>query len=276
MATKNLEMIAGAFETKEVDLDSRTFEGDLSTSHLDLGDGFVRDIVWPGAFKRSIDHFEAASDPYIPLLDSHDRYSVLSVLGKLLSMREVLTGETLSYELENGELNVPEMKLRTRWLVDEGADGDRILARLKAGSLRNMSMGYRPEQYDFATLASGERLRNLRVVQLKEGSLVVFGMNPQAGVDLSTVKTFLDSFEEGQAKDRTPSEYAELEGLQKRIGALLAARGTSESPTGSGPAPDLSTREEAERLLRKIDRLNAEDLATRVAARLGSAPGTLH
>lgn len=276
MATKDLQMIPGRFEVKNTDPGERTFEGFLSTSHLDLGDGWMRDIVWPGAFKRTKDHFDAASDPYIPLLDSHDRFSIFSTLGYLLDLEENLTGRTLTYELEDGEeLNVPEMKLWTRWKVDEGDDGDRALARLRSGSARNMSMGYRPEQYDFATLASGERLRNLRVVALKEGSLVVFGMNPNANVDLSTVKKFLDSFEE--AKDHTPSEYAELEGLYSRIGALLSTRKGDGPDEPEGPAADRDADpEEVRRVLRKIERLKAEDLATRVAARLGSAPGTIH
>lgn len=276
MTTQAMEMLAGRLEIKATDVEKRTFEGDLSTSHLDLGDGFVRDIVWPGAFKRTLDHFRANPNPYIPLLDSHDRYSVYSVLGTMVDGQEVLTGNTLAYALDDGdELNVPEMKLRTRWLVDEGEDGDKVLDRLKAGSVRNMSMGYRPEQYDFATLASGERLRNLRVVALKEGSLVVFGMNPNAGVDLSTVKRFLDSFEE--AKDHAPSEYAELEGLYARIGALLAVRKGDGPTEPEGPAADREADpERVKEILFRIRRLQAEDLATRVAARTGSAPGTFH
>lgn len=272
MATKDLQMIPGRFEIKAIDPEEREFEGDLSTSHLDLGDGWVRDIVWPGAFKRTKDHFDQATDPYIPLLDSHDRFSIFSVLGHLLEMEENLTGRTLEYELEDDEiLAVPEMKLWTRWKVIEGEDGDRVLNRLRPGSARNMSMGYRPVKFDFANLASGERLRNLREVKLKEGSLVVFGMNPEASVDLSTVKTFLDSFE--GAKDHSGSEIAELRTLYSRIGSLLTSFEKADGPEEE-EGPDA---ERIQGILDRITRLKAEDLATRIdAARLGSAPGTLH
>lgn len=276
MAIKDMEMITGRFEIKSADREKREFEGDLSTSHLDLGDGFMRDIVWPGGFKRTLDHFAQSEDPYVPLLDSHDRFSILSVLGHMMEAEEVLTGDTLTYALEGGDqLRVPEMKLRTRWKVIEGDDGGRVLDRLRPGSVRNMSMGYRPINFEFATLESGERLRILKEVKLREGSLVVFGMNPEAQVDLSSVKGLLASLAEMQ--DPSPSELADLERLKARVDSLLTSGKDPDPPASEGPDP-----ERVAAILSEIDRLKAEGLATRIdltlrdAARLGSAPGTIH
>ena len=279
MKTRNEEKmrtLVGDFEVKTVDRKARTFEGDLSTSHLDLGDYWQRDIVWPGAFKRTIDHFRSASDPYIPLLDSHDTYSIFSVFGHATELEERLTGEMLEYELADDDpgkadgptLRVPEMVLRTKWQVIDGEDGDRVFDRLRPGSVRKMSMGYRPIEYDFATLASGETLRNLREVALREGSLVVFGMNPEAEVDLTTVKRLLSSFEAG--KEVTDADRVELVRVYERLGALLAPA----SDPSSSPADDTDAEEEPkgladdelDRIRGRVRKVLAGRLSTRISA----------
>lgn len=253
---KKLSMMVGDFEVKAIDRKARTFEGDLSTSHLDLGNGWEQDIVWPGAFKNTIDHFRNADDPYIPLLDSHDTWSIFSVFGHALELEENLTGETLSYDLEDGEkLVVPEMNLRTKWSVIDGADGDRVLDRLRPGSVRKMSMGYRPKEWDQQTLATGGTVRNLREVALREGSLVVFGMNPEAEVDLGTVKTFLTKFR----KELSDSEREELLRVHDQLGALLKETAKVE--------PKEAASDEVRAVLgNRIQKLLADSLVTRISA----------
>lgn len=194
--------LPGSFEIKAASREERTFEGSLSTSHLDLGDFFARDIVWPGAFRRTIDHFKAARDPYVPLLDSHSPYSIFNTLGHLLDAEEKLTGGTLVYTMAAGrKLEVPEMQLWTKWQVVDGVDGDRVLDRLRPGSIRKMSMGYHAVQSSSDELENGTPVRLLREVELEEGSLVVFAMNPEAQVDLATVKAVQDAMAGHQLTD---------------------------------------------------------------------------
>lgn len=258
--TKEMKLISGRFEVKSVDEEKRTFEGDLSTSHMDLGDGYARDIVMPGGFKRTLDHFNTSVDPYIPLLDSHDRWSVLSILGHMTAGEEILTGQVLEYEMEGDEvLRIPEMKLRTSWTVIDGNDGDRVLDRLRPGSARNMSMGYRTVEWRMMTLATGEPLRLLDEVMLREGSLVVFGMNPEAQVDIGTVKALMD-LKEVKEEDRQT-----LIDLQARLNALLKPGSEKEPP--EGPAKTANVEE----LLSKIGQLRADRLSTRIR-RLGGHP----
>lgn len=271
----DVRMMVGQFEVKALDRKERTFEGDLSTSHLDLGDGFAKDIVHPGAFQRTKAFFDNAEDPYIPLLDSHDQWSILNVFGHLTDMEEKLTGKTLTHTLEGGKVvSVPEMVLKTNWQVIDGDDGARIMDRLRPGSVRKMSMGYRPVEWDMATLEDGTRLRNLKEVMLREGSLVVFGMNPEAEVDLATVKAFLAS-EEG--KDLTDAQRGEMLRVHQAIGKLLGVRPAIE---GEGPDdqhgqpkeadPDLVAKIADGILALQADRLSNRIKSVRRSSLLGS------
>lgn len=220
MTTKTEFMVA-EFEIATKDEKERTFSGTLSTSHLDLGDGWgTRDIVHPGAFKRTMGHFRKAKDPYIPLVDSHRYSSILNVFGHLLDAEEEKTGKVLTYELEGGKvLKVDEMRFKTDWQIIDGPDGDRVLDRLRPGSVRKMSMGYRSISEDFARLKDGGQVRNLREVQLREGSLVIFPMNPETDVDRATVKLEVEALLE--KAELTDEERSELSDLHNRLGALL-------------------------------------------------------
>jgi phage head maturation protease len=200
--------LVGSFELKSVDASKRTFEGALSTSHIDLGyAGAHRDIVHPGAFKRSLDHFKSAKDPYIPLLDTHNQTSVMHAYGHMLDGEERLTGATLRYEKSDGGIHeVPEMTLDTQWQVIDGADGERLLDRLRSKAVRKMSMGYEDKRSDYTSLKQYGKTRNLREVALGEGSLVIAPMNPAAGVNLASVKSLLDAARDGSLTDEQKDE----------------------------------------------------------------------
>lgn len=267
---EKMRTLVGDFEVKSLDRKERTFEGDLSTSHLDLGNGWEKDIVWPGAFKRTIQHFEEAADPYIPLLDSHDTFSIFSVFGHATELEEKLTGESLVYELEDDEkLSVPEMLLRTKWDVIDGADGDRVLDRLRPGSVRKMSMGYRTIESDNQTLKNGETLRNLREVALREGSLVVFGMNPEAEVDLGTVKGFLEQFK----NELSQAERGELARVYEKLGALLDDEADLKEEVED--EVDGLASDELVRIQNRIQKVLSDSLVTRIAAVRRSSESSL-
>jgi hypothetical protein len=233
-AGSKLARLVGSFEIKAKDTQSRTFSGALSTSHLDLGDGFRRDIVWPGAFKAWLDELAAESDPYTPLLDSHNGFSILNVYGHMLDAEEVLTGKTLTYDIAKGggKLKVPEMLLSANWQVIDGPDGDRVLDRLRPGSVRKMSMGYERLEADEIELVEGPA-RNLRKVYVHEGSLVVFAMQPNALIDRGSVK--MVQLLEKDPEELSEDERKDLRRLATRIGSILRPK-SGEPPAAPAAA----------------------------------------
>lgn len=227
------DWLNGSFELKAQDAGARTFEGALSTSHIDRGDLRFRDIVHPGAFKRTIQAFKTDKDSYVPLLDTHADDSVMHSYGHLLDAEERLTGKTLRYDRADGGVHeVPEMILDTKWQVIDGIDGERLLDRLRSGSVRKMSMGYAPNRVDYVELKTYGKTRNLREIGLREGSLVLFPMNPTAAVNTASVKSLIDAARAGTLTDED----------RETLRALLIAppAPTDESPadTQKGLAPD--------------------------------------
>lgn len=211
MKTRTKQFMVGDFEIKAKDDAARTFRGVLSTSHLDRGDGLARDIVWPDAFKRTLGIFRTAPNPYIPLIDSHNYGSFLNIYGHMTAGEEILTGRTNQYELKGGgTLEVPEMLLETEWRVIGGEDGNKLFDRMGPGSVRKMSMGYRTIERDFAELADGTPVRNLREVALDEGSLVVFAMQDNAEADPGSIKALLDAARDGTLTDEQKQELRAL------------------------------------------------------------------
>jgi HK97 family phage prohead protease len=252
----------GSFEIKAKDEGARTFEGALSTSHLDLGSSVMgfRDIVHPGAFKRTLEHFKSAKDPYIPLLDSHSRESVMNVFGHLVDGEERLTGAALKYARDDGGMHeVPEMVLNTKWQVIDGIDGERLLDRMRPGSVRKMSMGYEPKRSDYVHLKEYGRARNLREVAITEGSLVVFPMNTAANVNTASVKSLFDALRAGTLSDEDSAALLALPDEAKAaLRALLdaAPAPVDEPPAGTpkGLAPDAPDRIALSAMLRDLRR----------------------
>lgn len=204
----------GHLEIKAIDDKARTFEGLASTWDLDLG----MDVIHPGAFADTIKEWKR-SGKTMPLLDSHNYGSVLSVVGKLVDAKETKAG------------------LWTKWEVIGGDDGDKILERLRAGVIDSMSIGYVPKAFDFSEEEDddgpGMLVRNLRKVELKEVSLVVFPMNPNAVINLGTVKSLT------AARALEPAERATLETLHTELGRLLSAPPAGPpSPKGSPNEPE--------------------------------------
>ena len=186
------------FETKSIDREARTFEGYVSTWDVDLGG----DVIRPGAFKRTLDHWQQ-SGRAIPLIDSHDAFStVLSAVGKLVQGEEDRKG------------------LYTKWEIVEDDHADRYLKRIEAGVVDRMSIGYnvvRESAPNEAEEAKGAR-RALDEIALKEGSLVLFPMNENAAIDTTSVKALLQI---AQDRDLTDAEVAQLAELRDHITKAL-------------------------------------------------------
>ena len=227
--------ITTRFEVKELDAEARTFEGLASTWDRDLGD----DVIHPGAFKRTLSHWRQ-SKRALPLLDQHNYHTVRSVVGKLLDARETDEG------------------LWTKWQVIDGPDGDEILRRLKGGYVDGLSIGYRPVKYDFEESddARWGEIRHLREVELKEVSVVIWGMNPNALVDTDSVKALIQAARDGRLTDEPKDERRAL--LDDSPAPDAPDTGTPDPEEPKGLAP-----EEQAALRAKILRLKLRRLATR-------------
>jgi HK97 family phage prohead protease len=170
------------FEVKGLDVEARTFEGLASTWDRDMGD----DVIHRGAFKDWLGEWEKGGK-VLPLVDQHNYGSVRSVIGKLMEARETKDG------------------LLTKWQVIEGADGDEILTRLKGGYIDALSIGYEPVEFDFTkddTARFGE-IRHIRKLSLMETSLVLWPMNPNARIDLDSVKSACGTMEADELRKLT-------------------------------------------------------------------------
>lgn len=167
MSTETKQLLVSRLEVKQLDEEARTFEGLASTWDLDLGN----DVIKRGAFRETIKEWKE-SGRVLPLLDSHNWFSVRDAVGKLLEAKETEDG------------------LWTRWKIVPGQDGDEILARLRPDEdsgpfVDSMSIGYVPVEW---AMDEETGIRTLKKVDLHEVSLVLFPMNPEARIDSATVK----------------------------------------------------------------------------------------
>lgn len=208
------------FETKEVDAEKRTFKGLASTWNEDLGG----DIIEKGAFKKTLRDWKA-SGRVMPLIDQHNYGSIRSVVGKMLSASETDAGLEVTFE------------------VIDGVDGDEALRRIKGGFVDGLSIGYEAVIWEIDTNEDQYR-RRVKEINLWEVSLVIWGMNPEALIDPSTVKAML-------AHIPNPKD---LRALASHIGSLLRQKNdppaadpaADDQPADDEPEPPVATPDEAD------------------------------
>lgn len=227
---------AAAFEVKASDTETRTFEGLASTWDEDLGG----DIIHPGAFTRTIDHWKAAGGRrVIPLVDNHayklkSNPSFRDIVGKMVDAREEKAG------------------LWTRYSVARTPAGDDLLALAKDGMVTGLSIGYQ-------AVAGGTEMkagkRHLKEVKLGEVSPVIFPMNEGARIDALSVKSLTAKLRDGELSDEEVQE----------LRALLDGREAK-----AAPAPALAP-ERVDALIARIDALKTRRLATRLHDVLGGS-----
>ena len=200
-----------SFAIKAVDQKARKFSGLASTWEKDLGN----DVIHKGAFSKTLTDWRKSSKKTIPLLDSHDRFSVDAVLGKMVDASETAHGLETEFEMR---------------------DTERAMEALKAvedGFISGLSIGYEPVEFKYEKPDGGsmfDTIRHLTEVKLREVSLVVFPMNEGARVDPSSVKSLIDAAKAGQL---TQDQWAELLALHK-----AATTQAPEPDAPKGLAPD--------------------------------------
>lgn len=136
--------------------------------NLDLGN----DIIHPGAFAKTF----VERGHKVKLLDDHNTDSILRVLGKPLSFRE-LTADELPTDLlkefpeaTGGAWAQVQFNMKTQ-------AGHDAFQHFRAGDIDEWSFGYDALDKDFSEIDNVE-IRNLRTIKLYEISPVIWGMNP--------------------------------------------------------------------------------------------------
>jgi HK97 family phage prohead protease len=183
-----LEVKAGSVNEAE-----RTFQGLASTWALDLGG----DVIHPGAYARTLGLWKS-SGRVVPLIDMHGYDSVCRVVGKMIAAEETADGLMCTFQL----LGAGDQFADAAWL------------RVKGGYVTGLSIGYRAIKYAYeqpeGTTMSWDRIRNLYEVELREVSLVIFGMNEGAVIDTASAKALLDAAREGTLTDEQKAELRAL------------------------------------------------------------------
>jgi HK97 family phage prohead protease len=135
------------------------------------------DVVHSGAFTKTLQE----RGDRIRVLDSHQRYSILNVLGKPLSLKEIPRDKLPAEVLEKYPEATGGLWAQTQFLLNT-PEGNGAFLRIKAEAVDEFSFGYDTLDEDFTDDEKGHQVRNLRTLRLWEYSPVIFGMNPATTV----------------------------------------------------------------------------------------------
>ena len=169
------------------------------------------DISHPGSFAKTL----TERGGKVKVLDRHQTDSIMRVIGKPVSIKEVDKEGLPQVVLDRWPEATGGVKAKTQFLM-ETPEGAGAFARIKAGAVDEFSYGFDALDFDESTEAKdGEEVlaRNLRQVRLWEYSPVIWGMNP-ATLTMSA-KTQDD---DGEDKDgEEPSEEKPVETTENYI-----------------------------------------------------------
>ncbi len=161
-----------AFGTKITDLDQGVVEH-IFAVFGNIDDG--KDIAHPGSFTKTL----AERGAKVRVLDNHNADSIMSVIGKPLSIREISREELPTDLLQRFPDASGGVQARTQFLLDT-PEGKGAFERIKAGAVDEWSFGYDALDVDFSKATRDGKeftVRNLRTVKLYEYSPVLWGMN---------------------------------------------------------------------------------------------------
>lgn len=234
-----------------VDLEGHTFSGLAATYDQDLGG----DVILPGAFKRTLANWRKAKRK-VPFVDSHNVWgTVTSVVGQMDKGEE--TDEGLQADFS---------------MIADDERSDAVFKRIELGVADGLSIGYQAVQVKYPDTEEERQqgiYRYLKEVKLREISVVLFPMNPQARIDLTTAKMLLVHAGE---RDLETDEVKELIALHAQITDVLKGEGAE----GFAP-PEKVLADPAKTidLVSRIDGLMHTGLATRIDAAQHSGSAVL-
>ena len=200
----------------------------------DLGN----DVIHPGAFTKTLNE----RGRKVRVLDLHKTDSIMRVLGKPVTLREIGVAELPQQVKERfptangGLLVVTQFNLKT-------VEGLGAFERIKAGDIDEWSFGYDAVNPDYSKM-DGVTVRNLREVKLYEYSPVIFGMNPApTTLGAKAAKPWNVFFEDGKYRvykiDADGAKVGDLLGehdTDAEAQAQLAALYANEGKGASGAA----------------------------------------
>lgn len=155
------------FAIKSVDPTARTFEGMAAAYTLDLGG----DIIEPGAFAKTLAYWSDKGFA-IPLINQHSYFNgIHDVLGSMIEAEERPEGLWGKFE------------------VDDGEDGQKLMRHIEKKRLGGLSIGYQVPAGGADVDQNG--IRHLKEILLREVSAVIWPMNTDATIDISSIKSLL-------------------------------------------------------------------------------------
>lgn len=233
-----LKSLEAPFSLKAVDEGARTFKGLSSTWDEDLGG----DIVHPGAFARTIDHFKS-SGRVITLTDGHPQGEGIAgqratrVIGKVIDAAETKAGVETQFQM-----------------VPDDPMAEAALRRIKGGFVTDLSIVYKSVK---AEREKGTGRRHIHELKWNGVGLVLQGMNPRAQADPFSVKSLVEALHADSLTDEQKAALMALPAeLKSQLRALLddppAPADQPPAGTPTGLAPDDPRRIELAARLRGL------------------------
>jgi HK97 family phage prohead protease len=198
--------------------DQRQFTGLASTWDLDEGG----DMILPGAYKATLAEWQQ-SGRTMPLINQHNYHDARHAIGKMIAAEETTEGLVATFQV----VNSPE--------------GDEFLARIKDGIIDGLSIGYSARKWRPPTDAEKTLgvQRVLEEIDLREVSLVIWGMNPNALIDTASVKSLAQTLTQLRRDTLSDDDRKTLRQIASTCGALLRPADASPSPeAGAAGAAD--------------------------------------
>lgn len=183
---------------------------------------YTQDIIKAGAFRKTINE----TGLKVKVLDAHNSYSVLDIIGKPLEIREVSRKELPDEITDEYPDATGGVYTKTQFLMDT-PEGAGAYKRMKAGVIDEWSFGFQAVKYRYDKLdkegepdaEDGRTVRILEEIKLFEYSPVLWGANPAT----TTIS----------AKDETDEPEITLETIHTEIKEIREA--VSELKAGTLP-----------------------------------------
>lgn len=153
------------------------------TGNIDHG----KDRIMPGAFTKTIKE----GVPSLLVLDQHNTDSIFSTLGVCIGLKEITRAE-LPADIQERFPDASGGLVATTQYMLETPEGAGAFARIKAGAIKQRSIGFDIQDMTFAIVKARKtdtgfiadpdggvdvRVREIRTIKLMEYSPVLWGMN---------------------------------------------------------------------------------------------------
>lgn len=260
MKNKPMEFFAMPSHTTVVNADEGIVDAIVNVCGiLDAGGVFIAS----GAFKKTINE----NGRRVRVLNNHNSHDVLSVVGRVLDIREIGRDELPAELLAAYPEATGGLWTRTQYLLDT-PEGAGVFARIKAGAVAEYSIGFRAVKHEYQQMTWRNERINARVIKevaLWEYSPVIWGMNPatmttevkhmsdDAPSDDMSVSDDHDSSTDAREEARTEVtvQVASDVPADAEAAADTSAGNDAHADTGAEP-PDMALTHKREEALREI------------------------